>query len=321
MSLIQKNQLHIDKHLSNVAINFRTEKFFADEIYPVVSVTKQTDLFKVYSQADLWRIEDTVRAPGDEANQVTSSIGSDSYVAKNYALKAKVTVEDRANADPGFVRDLEKGRVMFVMDKMLLDMNRRVALQATTITNVGTGTAVASSWADDNTNSDPRADILSVIDTIEDATGYRCNRAVFGGDSWRHFKRNSNVIDKTKSTALTGAALDINVSQAADLLELEKVTVARGYFNSADEGQDFVNQRIWPDSVLVYYTPGMPSLELPSFAYAFRWVVPGVPNMQVERLPYNPNKKIDELEIGYYQDEKITSSALGGLILRTNSSN
>lgn len=317
MSFIPKNQLHIDKHLSNVALNYKPVGFFAQDIAPIVIVNKQTDLIPEFSQADLWRIDDTTRAPGAEANRVSISVSSQQYVAKNYALRADITIEDRANADPNFIRTLEEGRVMGVQDKLMLDWDRRVALQVTSTSNVGTSANVASSWAGADggfANADPYGDILNVMDDVEDGTGYRPNAIVFGGEAWREFRQSDTVIDKVRMTGVTGAGMAIAQNQVRDLFEVERVSIARAYFNSADEGQAQTLARIFDPHVLVYYVPPRASIVVPSFMYSFRWSGNGLSNMTVERLPFDRRTKSEGVEIGYYQDELITSSALGGLV-------
>ena len=58
----------------------------------------------------------------------------------------------------------------------------------------------------------------------------------------------------------------------------------------------------------------------PSFGYSFRWVAAGIPNFGVERHPFDRKLKTSEIELGYYQDEKVTSTALGVLITAVTSS-
>jgi len=319
MSFIPKNQLHVDKHLSQVALNYQPQGQFADRIAPIVNVDKQTDLIKIWSQADIWRIDNTVRAPGNEANRMEISVSSVQYVCKNYALAADITVEDRANADPSFVRELETGRVKTLSWKMSMDWDRRVAQQVTNTSNVGTSANVGSSWTD-LANSDPFGDINTIIDNVEDGTGFRPNKMLIGGEAFRYLVRNDNIIDKTKETALTGASMNTTQQRIADLFELDDVIVGKGYFNSAQEGQPLSLTRTLDPHVLLYYAPSTPSIEVPSFMYTFRWNVPGVPSMQVERIPFDPRRKADRLQIGYYQDEKIVSSALGGLVTNVTSS-
>lgn len=316
---LQRNNIHVDKHLSNLAINYRPQGFVGDRVFPIVNVQKQTDMIKTYNQADLFRRERTLRSPGMDANRIDVAVNSTSYACLNYALRADVTVEDRANADAAFIRDMEEGRVMRVMDSLSLDWDVRIASQVTNTSNVGTSAAVGSAWTD-LTNSDPLGDCWAIMDHIEDATGYRPNRAVFSGDAWRYFARNDTVIDKVRTTGVSGGGMNATVQDAATLLQLEEVNVGWAYYNTADEGQANSLSRIWGDHVLLYYAPSRPSIELPSFGYTFRQVAAGLPNMTVERLPFDPYKKIDSVEVGYYQDEKITAQPLGGLVTNVTSS-
>lgn len=316
---LQKQNVHVDKHLSNVAINYRPTGFVGDRIFPIVPVRYSTDMIKTYNQADLFRQERTLRSPGAEANKIDVQVGSLSYVCKNYATATDITMEERVNSDPAFLRDLEQGRVMRMTDALNLDWDRRIAAQVTNASNVGTSSNVASAWTD-YSNSTPLNDCWEVMDQIEDATGYRPNRAIFAGDAWRNFARNNTVIDKVRSTGISGGGMNATVQDAASLLQLEEVNVGFAYYNTAEEGQSQSLSRIWGDHVLLYYAPSRPSLELPSFGYTFRQVAAGLPNMQVERIPFDRKTGTDMLQMGYYQDELITAQPLGGLVMHTTSS-
>ncbi|MAF43005.1 MAG: hypothetical protein CMI54_02375, partial [Parcubacteria group bacterium] len=148
MSYLQNRGIHVDRHLSNIAINYRPGPFIADMVFPVANVEKQSNIYAVWDQGDLFRIYKTDRAPGHEANKIEAQVSSGSYFCNNYALKADVTIEDRANADAIFVSALEAGRVQRVMDGLMLDWEDRVATQVTNTANVGTSANVGSSWTD-----------------------------------------------------------------------------------------------------------------------------------------------------------------------------
>ena len=276
----------IDKHLSNVAINYRPAGFIADRILPVVQVPNQS-----------------------------GTCSATNYFCKNYTIKADVTLEDRSNADPVFVQQFEEGRVHRVQDALFLDWETRVASQVTDPANVGSSIAVVSRWSD-YVNSDPLRDIWAGIDNVKRATGYRPNHILFSGTAWRHFRRNKAVIDKAANPHMSGGGLYPSVQQVADLLELQ-VLVGNAWYNAA---LPLNLTQIWQDHVLVYYAPEQPSLETPSFGYYFRWAAPGVPNMQARRHPYDSRRHCDEVEIGYYQDEVILSKSLGYLICNVTSS-
>jgi len=316
---LQGRVVHVDRHLTNIALNYRPSGFIADMVFPIVSVEKQADMIKTYNQADLFRVANTVRAPGTEANKISFQVSSESYFCKNYALKVPTTIEDRANADPAFVRDVERGRVQFIQDQLYLDWDARMATSLTASANVSTSYTVGSSWSD-FTNSTPLEDIWNALDQAEDFRAYRPNRIVFGSLAWRYFSRNKEVIDKVNKPGVSGGAMPSTRDQAASLLEVDMVMVATAYRNTAQEGQAMSLDQIWGDKVLLYYCAPRPSVEVPSFGYTLRWNAPGVPNMTVERHPYDPKIKSDEIELGYYQDEKIMDKNLGSVITGVGSS-
>jgi hypothetical protein len=315
---LQGRAAHIDHHLSNVAINYRPAGFIADRILPVVPVPKQSDTYVIFEQADLFRRENTVRSRGAEANKIHARVSSAGFFCNNYALKADVTIEDRANADPVFVRQFEEGRVMRLQDALFLDWEIRVANQITSGSNVGSYAAVSSAWTD-RVNSDPLGDLWKAIDNVEVATGYRPNHVLFSGTAWRNFRRHKNVIDKATNPNVSGGGLYPSVAQIEELLEMT-VLVGNAWYNSAAEGQAISLSQVWRDHAVVYYAPEQPSLESPSFGYYFRWSGPEIPNMQVERHPYDTRRHCSEVEIGYYQDEVVTAKPLGFLIRNVTSS-
>lgn len=317
---MQGRALHLDAYLSQMAINYRPQGFIADRVFPVVRVPKQSDKYVIFEQADLFRRETTARARGHEANKIQARVSSAGYYANNYALKADVTLEDRLNADPVFVSQFEAARVRRVQDGLYIDWEVRQATQLTTLANVGTGAAVGSAWTD-YVNSDPLGDIWTKADQIQSATGYRPNKAIFAGEAWRNFRRHTDVIDKASNPTVTGGGNYPSPDAVAQLLEME-VLVGASYYNTAGEGLSLSLSPIWGDHVVLLFTPpgNMPSMEDPSGGYSFRWAAPGLPNMQVERHPYDSRRKMDEVEVGYYQDEVITASPLIALITNTGSS-
>jgi len=128
------------------------------------------------------------------------------------------------------------------------------------------------------------------------------------------------VIDKVNPSGNTGGGLNATVGQMSQLLQVDDVMVGNTFYNTSEEGQAQSLTRAWGDSVLVYYAPDRPSIDRPSFGYSFRWSAPNIANLTVERHPFDPRTKMDSIEVGYYQDEVITSSVLGALVTNVTSS-
>lgn len=312
--------IHIDVPLTNVALNYRPTGMIADLICPVVPVPKQSNLYPVWDQGDIFRSESDQRAPGAEARLIHRNVSSDNYFCKNYALKMSLTLEDMENADEAYIQILREGRTMHILDKLGLGWEVRIAGLCTSGTNVYSYSACASSWAV-VTGGDPVGDVKTKIDMIQDVSGYRPNKIVFGGKAWRVFNKNDNVTKHFWGTAGgSGKSRFVTRQMAQEIFEVDEVLVGEAYRNTAGEGLTMSLASIWADHVWVGYVAPRPSIEVPSALYTFRWTRPGVPNMQAERHPYDSIKKKEEIEVGYYQDEKKVSTALMALLTNCTSS-
>lgn len=313
--------LHINVPLSNVAMDYKPMNMIADAIFPIVDVMKQSDGYVIWSQADIFRKENDSRAPGTEANKISLRVTSATYFAKNYALKMALAIEDDVNMDDIYKTRMREGRAMTIKDKLMLNWEVRAANLVTSTSNVGSSSAVASAWTDHtNGKSDPLGDIWTAMQNVEDTTGYKPNRIIMGQHAWREFRKHADVISILFGNNGTGQARYASREQVKAIFELESFHVGGMYYSTAEEGQNAAISSLWGDKVLVYYAPQSPRTEEPSFAYSFRWAAPGLPNMQVEVHPYDRKTKSEEVELGYYQDEKITGSTLGFLITHTTSS-
>jgi hypothetical protein len=312
------HDLHVDNHLTNVALNYRPMNLIADLIAPIVPVGKQSDSYPIWSQADALRVEDAKRAPGTEANLITRSVSSAKFYAENYALKTQLTIEDRENMDAAYISELRDGKARFLTGKMGLVWEDRLAKQVTSGSNVYSYSAIASAWTDIDVAL-PLTDIWTVFDVVQDASGYKINSMLMGGQAWRNFRRCDEVQNQLYGTA-GGSPRTVTQEQAKALFELDRFIVGEAYANTADEGQSQVLSPIWGDHVLMYYAPLRPSIEEPSFMYSFRWTKPGLANMTVERHPFDSKTKAEEVELGVYQDERITSSTLAYLLTNVTSS-
>jgi len=308
-------QMHIDKMLSEFALNYKPEGFIADMIFPTVNVQKQSDMYATFNRGDIYRGENDKRAAGTEAKQIHLNIGSDTYYAPNYALKYPVTIEDKVNADPIFIQSLINARAEFIMDKLLINMEKRVANLVTSGANVGSYTAVASGWGG---AGDPLGNLNAAIDNVHYSNGLMPNKIVMGVEAWKSFRRDSTVRNLIFGNNNGGGYP--NVAQAAALLDVDQVLIGGAFQNTNEEGQSESLSSIWADNVLVMYAPPSPSIERPSLGYNLRWAAAGLPNMQAERHPFNSRTKSEEVEIGYYQAEKLVAPSYGFLLTAVNSS-
>lgn len=315
MGSTTSGELHVDRLISEMALDYRPEGFIADQIAPIVDVSKQSDYYSDFSRADKLRVEDTKRSPNTEARQIEIGVGSGTFFCTNYALQAPVTLEDEKNSDAVFLDKIINGRAELILDKLLLDWELRLATQMVNTSNVGSSSAVSSGWGG---AGDPLGDTNTGIDNVRFSNGVRPNKIVFGLEAWLSFRRDDTIRNLIFGTNNGGGYP--STAQVAQLLEVDNVLIGGAFRNTGQEGQAESLSTIWGDNVLIAYTPETPNRERPSFSYSFRWNQPGLPNMVAERHPFDTRRKSSSIEIGYYQDEVITGASYGFLLTAVNSS-
>jgi hypothetical protein len=306
---ISPEEVHVDQPLANILLNYRPTGFIADQILPVVTVAKQSDIVPGIKIDDRFRIEQTIRAPGTEPRMVHFNVTSQQYFAPNYALGTFLTAEEMANTDACW--NTRQIRSELVWDLLMLDYEKRVADMVNSGSNCGSYWVTASAWSDAE-NSTPLTNALDDLDVAEDLRGIRPNKIVFGKYAWRKWRNSDEVLARLFPHG-GGQGAIVSTQMAAALLEVDQVIVGGVYYNSAAENATLALTKVWNDNVLYYYSPGKPSKERPSFGYSFRWAVPGMPNMTVRTFPFDAKVGRQDIHIGYYQDELLTDKYLGCL--------
>ena len=301
--------LHIDQNLTQIAIGYQAPGVVVDMIAPIITVQKQTDLYSVYSRAEILALESTLRSPGTEAKRITRSVSSQAYAVKNYALAMDITVEDRANVDAAYEATLFNSAAEYLTWKLKADWQNRVINIVSSTSNVSTGFTVASNWAG---GGDPINQVMQVMEQLQATTGIKPNSMLLGWRAWSQMRRNTNVRNLLNGTNNGGGFVSRAGVQA--LFEVDRFLVDEAFFNTANEAQAESLSSPFADKVLVYYAPLAPSRDAPSYMYSFRQEVPGVPSLAAERHPYDSRRKVETVEVGYYQDEVVTGTPYAALI-------
>jgi hypothetical protein len=318
MAFSVQRELHIDTHLTNLAINYRPQNFIADQIAPIVSVDKESNSYPIFSRFENFAIEDTTRSRGTEAKKVTRSVSSANYQARNYALGFDVTIEDLANMDQAFRGELDLGAAKYIVGKLGLDYERRVLTLASAAASVSTTFLVSSAWnAPVAANQgDPFAQVMQMIEQVQSQVGQRPNSLLVGWKAWNYMRRNVSMRNLINGTNNRGGP--VTRDQVANVFEVDRFLVSEALWHTANEnavnsGQLTANPIA--SSVIAYYAPMAASREDPSWMYSFRWAPNGYPApLTVERHAYDTRKKVETIEAGYFQDEKVTGLDYAALL-------
>jgi hypothetical protein len=305
-------ELHVDVPLSQLVVNYRTQGLLGEFIFPVVTVTKQSDMIPIIPLGEFLKEEACFRAPGTEARMVRFNVGTAGYFCKNYALKYPITVEDRENQDR--VWNLRENGAYFISDLIRISKERRVCNIVNSGSNVNTAFVPKSAW---NLGGNPLECINAALNRVQDVTGFRPNVGVMGLNAWRSTRQNSAIRGYLFPH---GGGLP-TTKQVADLLELGDLQVAQGYYNTAAENFAATLSPFMSDAFYGFFLPGGAVIgPLPRYGATFRWQLAGVPSMTVEVHAFDQKTKSEEVEVGVYDDERVIDTRLGVSILGVNSS-
>jgi len=313
-------QVHIDAAMSNLMVAaFETAgDFVAGRLFPPVPVSKQSDRYYTLRKEAWLALPTTFRAPKTRANRIEFDTSTDSYFADNYALAAEIPLEDLANADAAL--NLRASNTQLISQGLLRDWEARVRAQV--ITNVSTVNRKIDADAWDAINS---ADIIEQVAAghqyIYDNTGLRANTLVLDYTSYMYAKRNARAFDKFKYRA-DGSPM-IADAQLREIFMVDNLWIARSQKNNANPAQTASITSIWGPTALLARVETAVSLQTATYGLSMRWTDPnlGVP-LAVETMIEDGagSRKVEVLEAGYYQDEKVVASALGYYI-QTKSGN
>jgi hypothetical protein len=312
-------ELHVDAHLTNLAINYRPQEYIADQIAPIVIVDKQRNTYPVYSRNEFFAVEDARRGPGTQAKKITRSVGSSFYHAENYALGMDWTIEDEVNTDAAYRALTAAGKATYLQGKLLLATEKRVIDVMATTASVGSVFVCNSAWAApvaDNAG-DPLAHIEALKEYGRLSTGQAFNSVAIGWRSWAHLRRNKQFRNLIMGVNNGGGLVTRQAAQA--VFEVDRFNVIGAAYHTANEAQSASSYtNALADSLILYYAPPRPSLDDPSWMYQFRWQNPTLPApMTVFRHPYDSKARSETIEVDLYQDERIVGADYG-LRLITN---
>jgi len=305
--------VHVDGPLTNLSVGFKNDmkSFVADQVFPTVPVAKQTDKYFTYTQADFFRTDAQLRAPGTESAGSGYNLSTGTYSCDVLALHKDIADQTRANTDAPL--DLNRDAVEFLTQHMMLKREQDFA--STFLTTSVWGTDYNGDWTGTNSAIDQ---IQNGQDTVEDNTGYRPNVLVLGAQAYTELKNNDDVLDRIKYTQ-TGVVTE---QLLASLLGLDKVLVSRAIKNTAAEGATASYSRVMTSAeALLVYAPATASLMHPSGGYTFSWTgYSGAKEGQrVSRFRMD-HLRSDRVEMEMAYDQKLISAALGYYFTSVNAS-
>lgn len=304
------SEVHISAALSNLSIAYKnpTQNYIVDEVFPMVTVEKQSDYYYTWDK-DVW-FRDYVqqRAPGSAFPKGALKLSNTQYAAEVFHLGYDIPSELEANQDPAV--DLRRAGAEWIADQFMLHREAKFVTDFFTTGVWGTSRTLitAEQWDNySNTESNPIEHVMIGKETVQLATGIEPNTGVIGQQAFNRVRRHPQLLDIFKHTE-RGI---LNVDQVREAFELERLLVGKTTHNTANEGGTFSGAFNWGKNMLLCYTPPNPGLMVPSAGYTFVWPVDnGGLNIEIATVNV-PTMRKDELQGRHAFDQKAVGTDLG----------
>lgn len=266
-----RNAVHVNGPLSMMSVAYMQDQsqFISTRAFPVIPVSKQSDLYFTYTKNDFFRDQAQRRAPGTESAGGGYNVDSTgSYSCRVEAFHKDVDPQVRANSDNPLNADADA--VKFVSQILMIRQEVQWASKFF-ITGVwGTSTTPANLWSD-YAASDPISDVETGITTVLQNTGKKPNKLVLGYPVYTKLKHHPDIVDRIKYTAGMGDPAQASPQTLAKLFGVSEVLVCEAVYATNNEGETAAMSFVQGKHALLVYAPPAPSLMEPSGGYTFSW--------------------------------------------------
>jgi len=298
--------VHVNKMLTDILVGYHNSDFIADQIFPAVMVSKQSDIIPAINKSAFFRDEAAIPlGETSEAGDIGYTVDTtDTYYCLRYGVKHFISDDRRANEDDPFNSDRESA--MLVTNAIRLRRERSfVANNWTTSkwTTDVTGGSTVTKWSDYGTST-PIENLRTYKRTIRRLLGREPNLLVLGDLTADRLLDHPDVIDRIKYTERGIATPEL----LATLFGVERVLIGKSVYTASAEGtaEDSVSYTAsWDDDALLLYVPQSPSIWEPAAGYTFFWNT-GMGNGMETIRKYRDDKLMgDYIEARSYYTQKL----------------
>ncbi len=295
------SSVHVNAALTTLAIGYKNLELVGERVFPIVPVNKESDTYYVFQKEELV-VEDSERAAGAEAREITWDVTTATYTAKEYSLRHLVPDRVMNNADVAVRPQISATNK--ILRKILLGAEKRIANLVQNTANVGSSATPSVKW--DGTSPTIETNIDTAKDAVRVAAGVEPTSIVLPYKVKNAFKRDTTIRDLIRYTVPNDILL--RSGELPPVIFNLEVIIAGAIRNTANEGATESLADIWTDNVLVFYKEASPSLDALSLGYIFRVGTAVVSTYREDK------RKGMMVEVSQLQSEKIVAAACSYLI-------
>lgn len=316
--------VHINAALGNVSLAYMqsASNFIADKVFPVVPVSKQSDLIWNFDPAQFNKNLMRKRAPGTEAPIVGMVQSTLPYYAHIWALGHDIADPTRANADSVFSLDkqateLLTNSALINKEMSFADSYLKTGVWGTDLTGVAGAPAAGQFQQWNDPASTPIEDIRTAKRSVLARTGFEPNKLVLGKKTYDVLVDHPDIVDRVKYGQTPNGAALVNMQALAALFEVEEVLVSKAIVNSATlaalPGTDATTDFVFADSALLVYTPRVASTMMPAAGLTFSWTgYAGANGYGGRMFKFRMDAiRSDRIEIEIAYDQRLVGASLG----------
>ena len=299
---------YLDQPLNNVSVGYQNDDYYAERLFPVVPVQKQSGRYWIFGR-ERFRQYETIRHAGAEAREIAPwSLSNNAYFCDDHSLKDKISDEEVANASG---TDLEITTTENLTDALLLDLEIRVANLVLGGAVPNTTLSGASQWSD-YINSDPVSAVEAQKTVIKMAIGKTPNTLAVSYPVFATLRQHPRIIDRFKYTQV--GVLDEGSLKTA--FGVDNFWVMAAEYDSATEGQAPNLNFVWGKNALLAYVVPEPRRREVTLGYTFRWLF-GAPDLggTLTKRYRVEAKSADVIEVHRYDDIEAVAPQAGLVFL------
>lgn len=297
----------VDPVLGNISLAYKNDAYIAEQLYPSITVAKQSGKHFVYDQGRFRNI-DNLRGESAPSKEVTLDISlSSPYFCEDHSLKQFVPDEDVDNAVPPADPFVDATENVTDLHMVAREVELAGSLTDTSVLTQNATLSGTDQWSD-YSNSDPFDDLETGMQTIHAAIYQRPNTLVLGKQVWDKIKHHPAFLERVKYSQKGVITEDL----LASLVGVDRVLVAAAGKNTAAEGQTDSMSYIWgKNAILAYIAPRvMPKMITLGLTYTWK-------QRLVERLrgSNEEDRKGTYVRVGnHYYDQLLVSASAGYLL-------